>query len=200
MRTCWARFTNTCDNCWTIATATYTNSFRSFMHIREVCMCSYGWMGRLSIHVLLFHIHITQLLQKYSCYFMQYLRQAASVSGKQSLAVVDRPKKLSESLPSASTSCLKQADSEEAGGVNQLLPCKEDTEPYIPIMMVSTCQMKHYVWRTCTSHFVLKLYNATCMWIVQNTHATHIGSFCCVCCVALYTPPCIRIALDGVIH
>ena len=75
---------------------------------------------------------------RHSCYFMQYLRRASSFSGKQSPAVADRPEKRSESLPSASMSCLKQADSEEAG-VKQLLPCKEDTEPYIPIMMVSTC-------------------------------------------------------------
>lgn len=71
---------------------------------------------------------------------MQYLpRRASSFSGKQSPAVVSSVKKHFGSLPGATTSCLKQANGEEAG-LKQLLPCKEEgTEPYIPIMMVSPC-------------------------------------------------------------
>lgn len=76
-----------------------------------------------------------------SIYFMQsLLRRASSFSGKQSPAVVvPSEKKHFGSLPGAGVSCLKQTNGGEAG-VKQLLPCKEEgNEPYIPIMMVSTC-------------------------------------------------------------
>ena len=95
-------------------------------------MC--GWEG---YSITICYVHI----EKNSIYFMQcLLRRASSFSDKQSPAVVvSSEKKHYGSLPGAGMSCLKQTNGEEAGQ-KQLLRCKEEgNEPYIPIMMVSTC-------------------------------------------------------------
>lgn len=92
-------------------------------------------MGRLTIYRKLYCAIVKNECSVVQC----LLRRASSLNDKQSQTVVEHCEKSCRSLPDTSSSCLKKADVEEAG-VKPLLPCKEeDIEPYIPIMMVSTC-------------------------------------------------------------